>query len=100
MTSDYAFRIDPNFCLQAHTEIGTAAERIRGLLAEIDDDSQRLLTGWEGEARGAFQRRHHQWTEDAHTILERLRRINAGLETAVHIYRRADQRGVDLIGGA
>lgn len=100
MTSDYAFHINPAVCTQAHAEIATAANRIRTLLDEIDQDGQRLLAGWDGAAQEAFRSRQRQWTVDADAILDRLRRINAGLAQAVQIYVQADRRGVDLITGA
>jgi WXG100 family type VII secretion target len=100
MTSDYSFHINPAVCTQAHGEIAAAANRIRTLLDEIDQDGQRLLAGWDGDAQEAFRSRQRQWTVDADTILDRLRLINSGLQRAVQIYVQADRRGVDLITGA
>ncbi len=100
MTGDYAFHINPAICLQAHAAIAAAATRIKYLLDEVDQDGQRLLAGWDGDAQEAFRGRQRQWTIDADAILGRLRRINEGLQQAVQIYLQADRRGVDLITGA
>lgn len=100
MTGDYAFHINPSVCLQAHAAIAAAVNRIKSLLDEVDHDGRRLLAGWEGDAQEAFRARQRQWTTDADTILERLRRINEGLQHAVQLYVQADKRGVDLITGA
>jgi WXG100 family type VII secretion target len=100
MTGDYAFHIEPEVCMQAHLAIDGAATRIRTLLEEIDRDGQRLLAGWDGQAREAFLARQRQWHADAEAIWVKLRQINAGLDRAVQLYVHADRRGVDLITGA
>lgn len=100
MSGDYAFHIEPAVCTQAHLAIDAAAKRIRSLLDEVDQDSQRLIAGWDGDAQEAFRARQRQWHADADAILARLQQINAGLQRAVQIYVQADRRGVDLITGA
>ena len=97
--SDYSFHIEPAVCLQAHSEIDAAARRIRSLLAEVDQDGQRLLTIWEGDAQEAFRARQRQWHADAEVILSELGQINDGLARAVQIYVDADRRGANLITG-
>jgi early secretory antigenic target protein ESAT-6 len=98
--SDLSFHIDPAACMQAHGEIEAAARRMRSLLDEVEADGRVLLGEWEGDARDAYQARQTQWDRDAATILEKLNRINAALERAVHTYVDADRRGVRLITGA
>jgi WXG100 family type VII secretion target len=99
MAGDYAFHIEPAVCLEAHREIGAAAQRIRALLEEVDQDGQLLLAGWDGEAQEAFRARQRQWHADADAILGKLQQINAGLVRSVELYVQADRRGVDLITG-
>jgi early secretory antigenic target protein ESAT-6 len=98
--SDYSFHIEPAVCMQAHGAIDSAAKRIRALLEEVDQDGQRLLAGWDGDAQEAFRARQRQWHADADTILTKLGQINDGLARAVQIYVDADRRGAHLITGA
>lgn len=100
MTSDYAFHIEPAVCLEAYGQIDAAANRMRALLEEIDQDGQRLLAGWDGDAQEAFRARQRQWHVDAEAILLKLGEINASLQKSVGIYTEADRRGANLIAEA
>jgi WXG100 family type VII secretion target len=96
-TSEDAFSITPHDVLVCKDALDRVCTAIRTSLDEIGAENNKLLAGWEGEAREEFMARQAKWTSDADALQARLKQLVAGIENAVYSYVGADQYGADLI---
>jgi WXG100 family type VII secretion target len=91
------FEIDPRAVLMSQQALTTVSGKLRTALSNIDDEANKLLGGWEGEAREAFLARQAKWKNDADVILQKLVQLVSGIEQSVHGYVGADNKGANAI---